>query len=58
MKIRPLIKIHGGKSHVSRFLIPFLPKDFHNLEFYDLFGGGGNFLLQCPKAKKENYKYM
>ncbi len=55
MKIRPIAKIHGGKARLSKFLLPLLPKNFEQKNFYDVFGGGGNFLLQCPRAKNETY---
>jgi len=54
-RTRPLVKTHGGKFYLTKFLVPLLPRDFQELEVYDLFGGGGTFLLHAPKAKKETY---
>src|SRR4051812_25434939 len=54
-RTRPLVKTHGGKYYLTNFLIPLLPKNYQDLETYDLFGGGGTFTLHSPKAKKETY---
>jgi DNA adenine methylase len=55
LRTRPLVKTHGGKFYLTKFLVPLLPRDYQELEMYDLFGGGGTFLLHAPKAKKETY---
>ncbi len=51
--LRPIIKCHGGKRYLSKWLIEAFPEEFQEMDYYELFGGGGSVLLNKPKSRSE-----
>lgn len=55
MKLRTLLKFHGGKNYLSPWLITNCPTNVTKMELYDIYGGAGTFLARMPKCIKETY---
>ncbi len=51
--LRPIIKCHGGKRYLAKWLISHFPKDFEEIDYCEVFGGGGSVLLNKLKSKYE-----
>lgn len=49
---RPIIRWHGGKWRIARWIIQFFPP---HLTYAELFGGGASVMLQKPPSKAELY---
>lgn len=53
-KLRPPVKIHGGKYYLSNWVIEHFPKGYEKLEYIEPFCGGGSvFLNKKPSEKIE-----
>lgn len=53
MKIRPIVKIHGGKFYLSNWIIEHFPKHYKNLTYIEPYCGGGSILLNKLPSKTE-----
>jgi|SRR5581483_4345303 len=51
-KLRPIVKMHGGKYYISKFIISHFPE--HHI-FVDCCGGGASILLNKEPSKVEVY---
>ena len=49
---KPLLKWVGGKGQIIDKLFKKLPKEINN--YYELFVGGGSFLIMILRAKKKD----
>lgn len=52
-KIRPPIKIHGGKYYLSKWILEHFPDDYSNLKYCEPFCGGGSVFLNKDPSKEE-----
>ena len=52
-KLRPPIKIHGGKFHLSNWIIDNFPKDFTQLNYCEPFCGAASVLLNKERSPQE-----
>lgn len=53
--LRPLVKIHGGKGYLTKWLASYCPKNVTDMRLFDLYGGAGTFLLRMPRCREETY---
>lgn len=51
--IRPLIKIHGGKNYLKKWIIENFPKKYADMKYCELFCGGASVFLNKEKSNKE-----
>lgn len=51
MKIRPPFKIHGGKFHLSKFIIDNFPDKYEQYDYVEPFVGAGSVLLNKNISK-------
>lgn len=54
-KLRPVMKIHGGKYYLSQWVIDNFPKDYQKMTYCELFGGAASVLLNKAPSSKEIY---
>lgn len=52
-RLRPPIKIHGGKYYSSAWLISHFPKDYTKFTYCELCCGGGSVLLNKERSAEE-----
>lgn len=52
-KLRPLFKIHGGKSYLHTWIINFLPENYTDLEYLEPYAGAASVLLNKLPSKEE-----
>lgn len=53
MKIKPLVKVPGGKSQLNSWIIDHFPKNYQELIYIEPFIGGGNVLLNKQQCVEE-----
>lgn len=53
--LRPLVKIHGGKGYLTKWLASYCPKKVTDMRLFDIYGGAGTFLLRMPRCRAETY---
>lgn len=54
-KLRSVIKIHGGKSYLAKFIINHFPQNYRELTYLEPFGGGASVLLNKNRSAREIY---
>lgn len=52
-KLRPPVKTHGGKYYLAPFIIDNFPNNYEDLNYGEVFVGGGSVLLQKKKSHLE-----
>ena len=52
-KLRPPVKIHGGKFYLSNWIIEHLPKDYTTRTYCELCCGGCSVLLNKERSSDE-----
>lgn len=52
-KIRPVVKIHGGKSYLVEWLIENFPEKYEEMTYCEPFCGGGSVLLNKQRSAQE-----
>lgn len=52
--LRPIVKIHGGKYYLNKWIIENFPKDYQLMEYIEPFVGGGSVLLNKLPPLKDN----
>lgn len=52
-KIRPLIKCHGGKSYLSKWIIGYFPPNYQEMTYLEPFCGGASVLLNKEPSTEE-----
>jgi len=50
--MRPLVKYHGGKGRIFKWILPFIP---NHKTYCEPFGGAGSVLINKEKSSKEIY---
>lgn len=53
MKLRPPVKIHGGKFYLSEWIIKHFPEDYTELDFVEAYAGGASVLINKSKSRVE-----
>lgn len=53
MALKPLIKVHGGKWFLKKYVISNFPENYEELDYIEPFIGGGSILLNKNKSKTE-----
>ena len=53
MKLRPPVKIHGGKYYLSEWIIQHFPENYTELDFLEAYTGGGSVLINKAKSRME-----
>jgi len=53
MRIRPLVKYHGGKYYLSQWIISHFPEYYELMGYCEVFGGMFNTLLQKKQSVSE-----
>lgn len=51
--MRPVVKYHGGKNYLHKWIIEHFPSDFQNYTYLEPFGGAGSVLVNKEKSKVE-----
>lgn len=52
-KLRPAIKIHGGKYYLAKWIIDHFPTHYESMTYIEPYCGGANVLLQKKPSKRE-----
>lgn len=52
-KIRPIVKIHGGKYYLCDWILHHFPQQYENMTYLEPFVGGGSIFLNKNKSIKE-----
>ena len=52
-KMRPPIKVHGGKSYLSSWIIQYFPENYQEMTYIEPFCGGANVLLNKKTSTEE-----
>lgn len=55
MKLRPVMKIHGGKFYLCDWIIGHFPDGYEQMTYVEGFGGAGSVLLNKKRSVKEVY---
>jgi DNA adenine methylase len=55
MKLRPVVKIHGGKYYLSDLIIRNFPIGYENMTYVEGFGGAASVLLNKKRSVREIY---
>jgi DNA adenine methylase len=53
LKVRSIVKIHGGKYYLAPFIIDHFPKEHENMGYLEPFCGGASVLLNKNPSKEE-----
>jgi DNA adenine methylase len=52
-KIRPIVKIHGGKFYMAPFIIEHFPQKYEEMSYFEPFCGGASVLLNKQPSQEE-----
>lgn len=55
MKIKPVVKMHGGKWFLKDLIISKFPKNYQDLVYLEVYGGGGSVILNKEPSSTELY---
>lgn len=55
MRMRPIMKIHGGKYYLSEFIINHFPNNYAEMTYVELFGGAASVLTNKNRSIREIY---
>lgn len=53
--IRPIVKIHGGKRYLYKWLLSLFPKDYAGMRYVEPCGGAASVLLNKGRSTEEFY---
>jgi DNA adenine methylase len=53
MKLRPPVKVHGGKFYLAKWIIEHLPENYQEMHYLEPFCGGASVLLNKKPSKEE-----
>jgi DNA adenine methylase len=52
-RVRPLIKVHGGKFYLSKWIIEHFPEDYQKMLYLEPFCGGASVLFNKDSSEQE-----
>lgn len=50
MKLRPIIKTHGGKNYLSQWIVSHFPENYEKYDYVEPYIGGGSVFLNKKKS--------